>query len=567
MAVKLCFNRVEQFCDGNGLPYSGGKLFTYAAGSSTKLTTYTENTGSVANTNPIVLDSSGRLPQPLWLTVGSMYKFVLAPSTDTDPPTSPIWTLDNISGINDASVTLDQWVSSGLTPTFVSTVSFTLAGDQTTAFHIGRRLKTTNTAGTVYSTITNAVFGALTTVTVVNDSGVLDAGLSAVSYGLITDVNHSIPSLQAKGDILTQAVAGTVTRIAAGTDFYTLMAQAAGTNGIQWADGSSAAISMVNGSLVPSRTGNAETIAVKTRAGNDPSVTDPVIFIFRGQTAGSASYSPVAVTAALSLTISSGSTLGASNAVPFRVWVIAMNDASTVRLGAVNCLSGTSVLALRDDIKVTATAEGGGGGATSAQVIYANATVGTARAMRILGYFEYTLATAGTWNTAQTKGHIFSPNTPTPGQLVQVAMNQTGAVATGTTAIPADDTIPQITEGDQYMTQAITPTSAANLLEIEAVIARFSTSSGGTNNMGCALFQDATANALAATAADASATAISISLPPIKHKMVAGTASSTTFKVRAGGSVGATTTFNGGAGARVYGGVLASSIYVREFMA
>jgi hypothetical protein len=59
--------------------------------------------------------------------------------------------------------TQSEWVASGLTPTYVSATSFTLAGDQTSAFHKDRRLKTTNSGGTVYSTITASVFGALTT--------------------------------------------------------------------------------------------------------------------------------------------------------------------------------------------------------------------------------------------------------------------------------------------------------------------------------------------------------------------------------------------------------------------
>lgn len=192
MAVKLAFNKVEQFADGNGLPYSGAKLFTYTAGSTTKQTTYTESTGTTPNTNPIVLDSSGRLPQPIWLTTGVNYKFVLAPAADTDPPTSPIWTLDNISGINDTAVSAaNEWIS-GPAPTFVSATSFTLVGDQTSTFHVGRRLKTTNTGGTVYSTIITSAYAALTTITVVNDSSTLDSGLSAVSYGINSANNPSV---------------------------------------------------------------------------------------------------------------------------------------------------------------------------------------------------------------------------------------------------------------------------------------------------------------------------------------------------------------------------------------
>lgn len=85
----------HQFFDNNGDPLNGGKLFTYTAGTSTKVSTYSDTTGTV-NDNPIVLDSAGRCT--IYLVPGN-YKFVLAPSTDTDPPTSPLWTLDNILSV------------------------------------------------------------------------------------------------------------------------------------------------------------------------------------------------------------------------------------------------------------------------------------------------------------------------------------------------------------------------------------------------------------------------------------------------------------------------------------
>lgn len=79
----------------NGAPASGFKLFTYAAGTTTKLATYTDASGGTPNTNPIIMDSLGECG--LWLTPGLAYKFVFSPPTDTDPPTNPIWTVDNIT--------------------------------------------------------------------------------------------------------------------------------------------------------------------------------------------------------------------------------------------------------------------------------------------------------------------------------------------------------------------------------------------------------------------------------------------------------------------------------------
>src|SRR3990170_2008757 len=192
MAVKLLFNDIPAFFDSNGDPLNGGKLFTYAAGSSTKQNTYTTSAGTVAHANPIILNSRGEPANAIWGTVGISYKLVLSPSTDSDPPAASFWTIDNITPINDANTLLDQWLT-GPSPTYINATQFTLVGDQTTTFHVGRRLKTTNTGGSIYSTITTTAYTTLTTVTVVNDSGSLDSGLSAVSYGLLTASDAAVP--------------------------------------------------------------------------------------------------------------------------------------------------------------------------------------------------------------------------------------------------------------------------------------------------------------------------------------------------------------------------------------
>jgi hypothetical protein len=82
-----------QFFDNNGVPLAGGLLYTYAAGTTTPLATYTTSAGNIANTNPIVLDSAGRVPNEIWLTSTLAYKFLLKTSTGTQ-----IASYDNISG-------------------------------------------------------------------------------------------------------------------------------------------------------------------------------------------------------------------------------------------------------------------------------------------------------------------------------------------------------------------------------------------------------------------------------------------------------------------------------------
>lgn len=100
----------HQFFDNVGAPAAGYKLFTYAAGTTTKTATYTDVDLTSANTNPIVLDSAGRCT--IYLSATS-YKFVLAPSTDTDPPTSAIWTQDNVAQVPTTNVDLDVAITAG----------------------------------------------------------------------------------------------------------------------------------------------------------------------------------------------------------------------------------------------------------------------------------------------------------------------------------------------------------------------------------------------------------------------------------------------------------------------
>lgn len=85
-----------QLFDNNGNPLTGGKIYTYSAGTTTNQTTYTSAAGNVAQSNPIILDAAGRVPAgEIWLTDGLLYKFVVTDSTDV-----LIGTYDNIIGIN-----------------------------------------------------------------------------------------------------------------------------------------------------------------------------------------------------------------------------------------------------------------------------------------------------------------------------------------------------------------------------------------------------------------------------------------------------------------------------------
>jgi hypothetical protein len=110
-----------------------------------------------------------------------------------------------------------------------------------------------------------------------------------------------------------------------------------------------------------------------------------------------------------------------------------------------------------------------------------------------------------------------------------------------------DGTVPQNTEGDEYITQAITPVSAINALMIRSDLLVSNNMAGG-NNVSAALFQDSVASALSATGFTSGGVSY-VNKLSLRHRMRAGTASATTFKVRAGGSAVGTTTVNSGHGA------------------
>ncbi len=149
------------------------------------------------------------------------------------------------------------------------------------------------------------------------------------------------------------------------------------------------------------------------------------------------------------------------------------------------------------------------------------------------------------------------------GDTVQVVHLQTGVQASGATAIPQDNTIPQITEGFQFLSQAFTPTSAANTLIIEVVL----TLTANSANTACvALFAVGTANALACVPQAITSTN-ALNAVVLRHKMTAGTTSAMTFTVRAGTSDGLTLYSNGIVAGQLYGGVLASSITITEIKA
>jgi hypothetical protein len=137
-----------QFFTNTGAVLTGGKLYTYAAGTTTPQVSYTTNLGNVARTNPIVLDAAGRVAEggEIWIT-SQPYKFVLRDSTDV-----LIATYDNIFGIGAASYQVQNFTGDGTTVAF--TLSAASLGEEFTFVYINGVYQNKNTYAVSSTTLT-----------------------------------------------------------------------------------------------------------------------------------------------------------------------------------------------------------------------------------------------------------------------------------------------------------------------------------------------------------------------------------------------------------------------------
>lgn len=441
----------DQTIDVNGDPAVGYKLFTYVANSvNTKQTTYSDEAGTIPNTNPIILNAEGWPTQgPIWLPEGVAFKMLMTYPTDTDPPTSSYKVFDDVTGVGDNTVSVSQWQTSSVTPTYVSATSFTLPGDQTSDFQVNRRIQLLTSGGTVYGYIRSSVFTTLTTVTVVLDSGVLDAGLSAVFLGLVTPDNTSAPILK-DNNFRVSGSADKTKLLAFEVDGFTTATTRTLT--VLDKDGTLPLVSdfnvAMNYSLVASVALNALTIAVKTASGADPSAGNPVYVPFRSATLATGSYVMRSITAPLSITVSSGSTLGTTNALASQINVLFIDNAGVVELAVFN---NAGFLNLPETDFVTTTAEGGAGAADSINTVY-SATARSAVPYKSAGFVVSTQATAGTWVTAPTQIQIFTtPFAPSTAWYYLPEQASTSGTSINFTGIP-----PWATEFDVICAQVST---------------------------------------------------------------------------------------------------------------
>lgn len=193
MGIQISPFGNTQFLTPSGAPAIGYQLFVYAGRSTSKLAAYTDADGVGLHPNPILLDANGFAPLPIYIKTNTAYKFVLALPDDLDPPTMPIYPVDQvIVGLETPPVNTPEW-SAGTTPTYLSATQFSVTGNQTAIYHTGRRVKCVLSSGSLYGTITGSGFTSVTTVTVQLDTGALTNTLSAVWYSFLSALGSSWP--------------------------------------------------------------------------------------------------------------------------------------------------------------------------------------------------------------------------------------------------------------------------------------------------------------------------------------------------------------------------------------
>lgn len=312
---------------------------------------------------------------------------------------------------------------------------------------------------------------------------------------------------------------------------------------------------------------NALTVSLKGWDGNNPSSTNSVNLPFRSATAATGTMTNVSITAATSVVISSGSTLGCTSGEGFRLWIVAINNAGTVGLGVIKTASGTSIHGLRDNVLEDAVAEGGAGAADSAQVIYATATH-TDDPMRVLGYMDWEsgLTTAGTWDATPDVIQIWHPGVPLPGEIVANAADRRSDYVATTANIASITVKPTNAGGTEWLSVTLKPLSPLNFADI---VARAQHGFTILNYYGVVwILQDDITDALSAGLSCTTTGAGYPTQTDASYFGVIGVSGSTTYKLRASADRAGTFKLNGNSNAtQIFDGVADTSLTVKEIMA
>lgn len=324
------------------------------------------------------------------------------------------------------------------------------------------------------------------------------------------------------------------------------------------------------------------TIALKGDDGTDHSVSNPGMFSVPNSLTDR-TMTVMEITSATAITIPSGATLGALANKPFRVWLLGVKVGSgALALGVINPVFLSSGFPHDAQVQLfqlgpmgvaEPTANISGASDFATEIYLSNGYTATNRGYAVLGFLEFTLGLAapGTW-VAPTYTVPYRMGMPTPGDVVHAFAIRSAVESHGTTVLPIDDTIPQSGEGIALMTAnnglaTLDMSSECNLLRIEATAHLASTNTD--TQIAAALFLNSDTDACAASIAARVGTAgqrACVTVSYLGQNIDAAGAQVGTVNMRGGTASAGTTTFNGSASARNFGGRMASQIICQEIM-
>ena len=582
---SLFYNPKPQFFTSTGDMASGYKLFFYTPGTTTKKDTYTTSALSVANSNPITLNSRGEVTGDVYFD--GAYKVVFTTSTDSDPPVASIWTVDNVTSLQQlyttSSKSTDYTVVAAdnnkviLVDATAGAVTITLLAAATAGDGFALTIKKIDSSANVVTIDGNAseTIDAITTFPLKQQFDGLSIVCNASNWYSREAHTQTLLDKSGNESIILATTSSAVNEL-------TITNAATGNGPSVVATGGDTNIPFTlsgkgTGKIVIGQATSTEVQFVADQSITDSSGNEFIKFTKAASAVNEITLANAATGVAPSIT---GSGEGTDLGLIIQPKEGSRTDSVSIPITLRATTTGTPAAGIGTGIKLQAeSADESPSDFGQIEFCATDVTAGSedtyfdiltrvaGAALTKVWRFIATGAFKGIMTHANTADRTYTfPDTDITQYIVQRVNTQTGAVATGTTVLPKDDTIPQNTEGDQVMSLSITPKSTSNILYIQVVIASIATSANGESTI-AALFQDTTANALAVGMcghASGVAAANQVWSTSFIHKMTAATISSTTFKVRVGCGVGGTTTFNGASAGRYFGGVAASSITITE---
>ena len=574
----------QQFLNSSGTPYAAAKLYHYVAGTTTDTDIWSDEGKTSAAAQPLIADAAGRFS----FYGDNTYRIKIHDSND-----SPISGLDfdNVK-IMHKDVTLRNENRALSYPSATTSNRGHMFGKVASGGNlseVGINLDGTQFSpiqfqgGTITARQQTWAYGAdlasATTLTLGSDGNVFDVTGNTTITGLSSTTEGTPIVLRMQGQAILQHNSTSLilwnglnwTPETGDVIFFESLGSG---NYYEVSRRSNSIISdpqeLQNVALSAAVATNALTISLKTRDGDDPSGTDQCRISFRNATLTTGTYTTRTVSSAKSVVVSNGSTLGALNSQYLRLWVVALDAESAsagagVELGVYRALSNSdsSIVSIFEGAVYSSTAEGGAGGADSAQVLYSTTTRANVP-VRVLGYVDVQAGTAGAWTNSPTTVQIMGPGVPRAGETIKTYRASTGAVSTGTTVVNVDDSLPQQSaEGFSVLSVAVTPQAASHVLRTRAKV-NYATSASA--RIATILFQDADNDALRVSAEFVNDTG-TLRFGTVEDVRNAGTTSSTTLKTYVGPSTAATVTINGQAGGRIFAGRMDSFMQVEEVSA